>query len=48
MEEVAHTCAELGMPDGIARGAAELYARWERHRDAAVELPRLLDDLRES
>lgn len=48
MEEVARTCAELGLPDGIARGAAELYARWERHRDAEVELSRLIDDLRES
>lgn len=46
MEEVADTCAELGLPEGIARGAAELYARWAAHRDTEVELPRLLDDLR--
>jgi 3-hydroxyisobutyrate dehydrogenase-like beta-hydroxyacid dehydrogenase len=47
MDEVARTCAELGLPDGIARGAAELYARWERHRDEEVDLSRLLDELRD-
>jgi 3-hydroxyisobutyrate dehydrogenase-like beta-hydroxyacid dehydrogenase len=45
MDEVARTCAELGLQDGIARGAAELYARWAHHRDAEVELTRLLDEL---
>jgi 3-hydroxyisobutyrate dehydrogenase-like beta-hydroxyacid dehydrogenase len=45
MDEVASTCAELGLPDGIARGAAELYRRWETHRDKDVELPELLEDL---
>ena len=29
MEEVAATCAALGLPDGIPRGAAELYSRWD-------------------
>jgi 3-hydroxyisobutyrate dehydrogenase-like beta-hydroxyacid dehydrogenase len=45
MEEVADTCATLGLPDGIGRGAAELFARWEAHRDRPAELHRLLDDL---
>jgi len=45
MEEVAATCAALGLPDGIPRGAAELYARWDEHRDRPAELERLLDDL---
>jgi len=45
MEEVADTCEELGLPDGIPRGAAELCRRWEQHRAARVELDRLLDDL---
>ena len=30
MEEVAGTCRELGLPDGIARGAAEAYAELSR------------------
>ncbi len=45
MEEVADTCASLGLPDGIGRGAAELLSRWEAHRDRPAELDRLLDDL---
>ena len=45
MEEVAATCAALGLPDGIPRGAAELYSRWDAHRDRPSELERLLDDL---
>ena len=47
MEEIGDTFAEVGLPDGIARGAAELYARWGEHRDANVPLEQLLDDLRE-
>ncbi|MGH3103311.1 MAG: DUF1932 domain-containing protein, partial [Gaiellaceae bacterium] len=48
MEEIAEACAEVGLPDGVARGAAELYARWSEHRDRAdVPIERLLDDLRE-
>jgi 3-hydroxyisobutyrate dehydrogenase-like beta-hydroxyacid dehydrogenase len=45
MEEVAATCAQLGLPDGIPRGAAELYARWDGHRDRSAELDELLDEL---
>ncbi len=47
MEEIGDTFAEVGLPDGIARGAADLYARWDEHRDTDVPLERLLDDLRE-
>jgi 3-hydroxyisobutyrate dehydrogenase-like beta-hydroxyacid dehydrogenase len=45
MEEVAATCAALGLPDGIPRGAADLYSRWDAHRDRPAELQQLLDDL---
>jgi 3-hydroxyisobutyrate dehydrogenase-like beta-hydroxyacid dehydrogenase len=45
MEEVAATCEALGLPDGIPRGASELYSRWDAHRDRPAELDRLLDDL---
>jgi hypothetical protein len=45
MEEVAATCAALDLPDGIPHGAADLYRRWDAHRDTEVELERLLDDL---
>jgi 3-hydroxyisobutyrate dehydrogenase-like beta-hydroxyacid dehydrogenase len=45
MEEIADTCAELGLPDEIPRGAATLYGRWERHRDSAPGLDELLEDL---
>ena len=37
--------AALGLPDGIPRGAAELYSRWDAHRDRPTGLDRLLDDL---
>jgi 3-hydroxyisobutyrate dehydrogenase-like beta-hydroxyacid dehydrogenase len=45
MEEVAETCKSLGLPEGIPRGAADLYSRWEKHRDRPAELETLLDDL---
>jgi 3-hydroxyisobutyrate dehydrogenase-like beta-hydroxyacid dehydrogenase len=45
MREVSATCAELGLPAEIGRGAAELYARWDEHRDTEVALDQLLDDL---
>jgi 3-hydroxyisobutyrate dehydrogenase-like beta-hydroxyacid dehydrogenase len=45
MEEIAATCDALGLPDGIPRGAAELFSRWDAHRDTEVPLERLLDDL---
>lgn len=45
MDEVAETCASLRLPEGLGRGAAAVYARWEEHRDREPELERLLDDL---
>ncbi|HMI99660.1 MAG TPA: DUF1932 domain-containing protein [Gaiellaceae bacterium] len=45
MEEVADTAASLGLPDGMGRAAAELFRRWEAHRDQPAELERLLEDL---
>ena len=49
MEEIGDACAEIGLPDSIARGAAELFERWDAHRDdGAVPLDVLLADLRRS
>jgi 3-hydroxyisobutyrate dehydrogenase-like beta-hydroxyacid dehydrogenase len=48
MEEVAQTCGSLGVPEEMAHGAAELFARWAAHRDQPAELERLLDDLTDS
>jgi 3-hydroxyisobutyrate dehydrogenase-like beta-hydroxyacid dehydrogenase len=45
MDEVADTTASLGLPDGMGRAAAELFRRWEVHRDQPAELERLLEDL---
>ena len=45
MEEVAETCRALGLPDGMGRGAAELFGRWDAHRDRPAAPDRLLDDL---
>ena len=45
MEEVADTAASLGLPDGMGRAAAELFRRWEAHRDQPAELEQLLKDL---
>jgi 3-hydroxyisobutyrate dehydrogenase-like beta-hydroxyacid dehydrogenase len=48
MHEIGDTCAGLGLPDGIARGAAELFDRWSEHRDdSSVPLEQLLDELRD-
>jgi 3-hydroxyisobutyrate dehydrogenase-like beta-hydroxyacid dehydrogenase len=45
MEEVADACASLGLPDGIPRGAAELFSRWGHRRDQPTDVEQLLDDL---
>jgi 3-hydroxyisobutyrate dehydrogenase-like beta-hydroxyacid dehydrogenase len=45
MEEVAATCAELGLPPETALGAAALFERWSRHRDRGADPETLLDDL---
>jgi len=47
MHEIGDACADLGLPEGMARGAAELFDRWSAHRDdASVPLDRLLEELR--
>ena len=45
MEEIARTCAALGLPDGLAEGAARVCERWAHQRGRAPELTELLDDL---
>ena len=45
MEEVADTAEALGLPGGMGRGAADLFRRWETHRDQPADLDRLLRDL---
>ncbi len=45
MEEVADLCAGVGLPDGIPRGAAELFRRLEHRRDQPTDVEQLLDDL---
>jgi 3-hydroxyisobutyrate dehydrogenase-like beta-hydroxyacid dehydrogenase len=45
MEEVAATCRALGLPDGMGLGAADLFRRWDAHRDEPGEVDELLDDL---
>ena len=46
MREIADTCSGAGLPTGIAQGAAELYERWDAHRDTeGVPLEQLLADL---
>ena len=45
MDEVADTSEALGLPGGMGRGAAEIFRRWDAHRDQPTELAELLDDL---
>lgn len=45
MEEVAETAEALGLPGGMGRGAADLFRRWEAHRDEPADLEELLRDL---
>lgn len=45
MEEVANTSEALGLPGGMGRAAAELFERWDAHRDQSAELEELMDDL---
>jgi Domain of unknown function (DUF1932) len=45
MEEIADTCASLGVPDGLGRAAAEVCARWDGQRGRAPGLDELLADL---
>jgi hypothetical protein len=46
MEEVARTCALLGLPEGLGKAAAEVCERWAHQRGREPELSELLDDLR--
>ena len=46
MEEVAATCAALGLPEGLGRAAAEVCLRWEDQKGRLPDLNELLDDLR--
>lgn len=45
MEEVAETAEALGLHGGMGRGAADLFRRWEAHRDQQAALGELLQDL---
>jgi hypothetical protein len=45
MEEVAATSEALGLPGELGQGAADLFRRWERHRDQPADAATLLDDL---
>jgi 3-hydroxyisobutyrate dehydrogenase-like beta-hydroxyacid dehydrogenase len=45
MDEVADTCESLGLPNGIAHGAAEVFVRWAARRDNPAQLDELLNDL---
>lgn len=45
MEEIAETCAALGLPDGLGRAAADVCRRWDGHRGRTPELDELLADL---
>jgi 3-hydroxyisobutyrate dehydrogenase-like beta-hydroxyacid dehydrogenase len=46
MEEIAATCAALGLPEGLGRAAAEVCMRWEHFKGERPELSELLDELR--
>ena len=43
--QFAKLCKALGLPDGMGRGAAQLFERWDAHRDRPADLDQLLDDL---
>ena len=45
MEEIARTCGSLGLPDALAKGAAQACKRWAHQRGRAPDLTELLDDL---
>ena len=45
MDEVAETADALGLPGGMGRGAAELFRRWDAHRDRPSDIDELLRDL---
>jgi 3-hydroxyisobutyrate dehydrogenase-like beta-hydroxyacid dehydrogenase len=45
MEEIARTCAALGLPDVLGKAAAEICERWAHQRGREPGLGELLDDL---
>jgi 3-hydroxyisobutyrate dehydrogenase-like beta-hydroxyacid dehydrogenase len=45
MDEVAETAEALGLPGGMGRGAADLFRRWDAHRDRPSDVDELLRDL---
>jgi 3-hydroxyisobutyrate dehydrogenase-like beta-hydroxyacid dehydrogenase len=45
MEEIADTCAQLGLPDGLGKAAAEICERWAHQRGREPDVGELLDDL---
>ncbi len=45
MNEVAETCADLGLPTDFSAAAATIYERWSHHH-ADMPLARLLEELR--
>jgi hypothetical protein len=48
MREIAEACAAAGVPDRIARAAADVFARWDAYKDdTRVPLDRLLAELRD-
>jgi hypothetical protein len=46
MLEIAATLAAAGLPDGLARGAADAFARWDADKDAELRLDEALAHLR--
>jgi hypothetical protein len=46
MLEIAATLEAAGLPDGLARGAADAFARWEGDKDTELPLDTVLEHLR--
>jgi hypothetical protein len=46
MLEIAATLAAAGLPDGLARGAADAFARWDADKDNELPVDEALAHLR--
>ena len=46
MREIADTLEAAGLPGGLARGAADAFARWEGDKDAELPVAEALSHLR--
>jgi hypothetical protein len=46
MLEIAATLAAAGLPDGLARGAADAFSRWDADKDAELPVAEALAHLR--